>query len=463
MPGNFASGTAGITASSELNRLAAGLQGTYGWSVQSGAVTFSSGLIFNVAAIAAGDYTVNSVSGSVYAGGTTTLATQDPTNPRVDIIVITSAGAVSNVTGTPAALTTTSGPVPPTPSASQLEIARIYVPISGTALSASSITDRRTSLGGYVPNRQTFAASGTWTKPTGTWTLVRAWGGGGGGGGGKGIAAGTAHPGGGGGGGGACTEQWFLASTLGATETITIGAGGTAGTGGSAVDGVNGGVGGNTSFGTWAYAYGGGGAHGGENGGGFGGSGGGSMSAGATPAATSWVVGGGPRGQYNSNLNLVGGLGFSGANSTDSNAVPGGMADFGGASGGNTSSNGAATSGAGGSSRMGGGAGGAGGAASSAEVEQAGGAGGKSNSGSAGGGGAGGAADGGVGTAGTTGVGTNYGGSGGGGGGAQGSGTGGAGGAGGAKAGGGGGGGGGTSVGGAGGVGGVGWMEVITF
>lgn len=143
MPGNHATGTQGITASSELNRDIAGVQGTYGWSVQSGAVTFTSGLQFAVAAIAAGDYTVNSVSGSLYAGGNITLSTQDPTNPRVDIIVITSAGAVSAVAGTPAALTTSSGPVPPTPSSSQLEIARIYVPATGTSLSSASITDRR--------------------------------------------------------------------------------------------------------------------------------------------------------------------------------------------------------------------------------------------------------------------------------------------------------------------------------
>lgn len=143
MPGTHAGGTLGILSQSELDRDVAGVQGTFGWSVQSGAVTFSSGLIFNVAAIAAGDYTVNSVSGAVYAGSTVTLSTQDPTNPRVDIIVITSGGAVSAVAGTPAAQTSSSGPVPPTPSTSQLEIARIFVPATGTALSAASITDRR--------------------------------------------------------------------------------------------------------------------------------------------------------------------------------------------------------------------------------------------------------------------------------------------------------------------------------
>ena len=146
MPMNFANGVYGITSESEVNRLAAALQGTYGWNQQSGAVTFGSVLTFNVAAITAGDYVVNSVVGAAYAGGTVVLTTQDATNPRVDIIVITSAGAVSAIPGTPAALTSTSGPVPPTPSASQLEIARIWVPASGTSLDASSITDRRVAI-----------------------------------------------------------------------------------------------------------------------------------------------------------------------------------------------------------------------------------------------------------------------------------------------------------------------------
>lgn len=162
MPAQHASGTLGGLASSELDRDSLVAAGTYGWLVQSGAVTFSSGLTFNVAAVAAGDYVVNGTSGAAYAGGTVTLSAQDATNPRVDIIVITSAGAVSAVAGTPrgagtlyAASTSagsptssfaTSGPVPTAPSASQLEIARIYVPASGTSLSAASITDRRLNL-----------------------------------------------------------------------------------------------------------------------------------------------------------------------------------------------------------------------------------------------------------------------------------------------------------------------------
>jgi len=146
MAGNHATGTAGVLGSSELNRDTAGLQGTYGWAVQSGAVTFSTGLTFNVAAIATADYKVAGVNGASYAGGSVVLTTQDATNPRVDIIVVTVAGAVSAVAGTPAALTSTGGPGPATPSAAQLEIARIFVPATGGLLSASSITDRRVAL-----------------------------------------------------------------------------------------------------------------------------------------------------------------------------------------------------------------------------------------------------------------------------------------------------------------------------
>jgi hypothetical protein len=84
---------------------------------------------------------------------------------------------------------------------------------------------------------QTFAVSGTWTKPLGAKLVrVQMWGGGGGGGGGARVTAGTTASGGGGGGGGAYQDFTFVAANLGATETVTVGPG-TAGGAGATVDG----------------------------------------------------------------------------------------------------------------------------------------------------------------------------------------------------------------------------------
>jgi len=84
-------------------------------------------------------------------------------------------------------------------------------------------------------------------------------GGGGGGGSGGTSAAGVAARGGGGGGGAAATWANLLASSLGATETITIGAGGTGGAGlsGSNALGGTGGNGGDTTFGAHVLGKGG--------------------------------------------------------------------------------------------------------------------------------------------------------------------------------------------------------------
>lgn len=110
----------------------------------------------------------------------------------------------------------------------------------------------------YAPDVQTFSSSGTWTKPaSGTFAIVELWGGGGSGA--KGASAG-------GGGGGAYIRFQKPLSELGATETVTIGAGGAA-----KATGGNGNAGGNSSFGSHATAYGGAGGLATGNGGGGGG------------------------------------------------------------------------------------------------------------------------------------------------------------------------------------------------
>ena len=133
-----------------------------------------------------------------------------------------------------------------------------------------------TSAAPPVINTQTFDIVGTntWTKPSGysanSRVLIQAWGGGG-----SGARQSTAGSCGGGGGGG-YNERWLNLSQMGATETVTIGAGGASRTGSNQA----GDQGGNTSVGSLITAYGGAGSPLTNNGGG----GGGQLSAGSGQA-----------------------------------------------------------------------------------------------------------------------------------------------------------------------------------
>lgn len=104
---------------------------------------------------------------------------------------------------------------------------------------------------GRVVNVQTFNSSGTWTKPIGfssdSRVFIQAWGGGGSGA--RSAAAATC----GGGGGGGYSYVWLNLSQMGATETVTIGAGGA-----SRTTTGSGNIGGDSNIGTLLYAYGGG-------------------------------------------------------------------------------------------------------------------------------------------------------------------------------------------------------------
>lgn len=102
-------------------------------------------------------------------------------------------------------------------------------------------------------SRQVITATGaqTWTRPSGCLAVnVRVVGGGAAGGGAAITGSGTASIGSGGGGGG--YSEKFITRGLGATETATVGAGGTG------VSGAAGNVGGTSSFGSHCQATGGG-------------------------------------------------------------------------------------------------------------------------------------------------------------------------------------------------------------
>lgn len=103
------------------------------------------------------------------------------------------------------------------------------------------------------PTVQVFTANGTWTKPADlVFAVVECVGGGGAGGGTQATTTGQASCGGGGG-GGAYSRSVLNAGALGATEAVTIGAGG------NGASAAGGGAGGATSFGAHVVANGGGG------------------------------------------------------------------------------------------------------------------------------------------------------------------------------------------------------------
>lgn len=96
-------------------------------------------------------------TGCLDTAGTVTLATSDPTNPRIDNIIVqvidngdaTSTTKVTPQTGTPA-----SSPVAPTLPANSLLLAQVAVAASTSSIVAGNITDKRVwtvSVGGIVP------------------------------------------------------------------------------------------------------------------------------------------------------------------------------------------------------------------------------------------------------------------------------------------------------------------------
>ena len=203
---------------------------------------------------------------------------------------------------------------------------------------------------------QTFTVSGTWTKPTpaGTLAFIQVWGGGGSGG--KSTSAA-----GGGGGGGGYDEKWVLVSALGATETVTIGAGGAA----QPTTNNPGNVGGNTTLGAHLTGYGGGAGGGASDSRSGGGGGGGRTSVGATGTSAAEGLGGkggtpgGLGGAAAAEPGVAGGGGGGGAGKTTGDGGSGG-AGWAGGGGGGGCSGGGTTAGHGGDGNWGGGGGGGG-------------------------------------------------------------------------------------------------------
>lgn len=88
-------------------------------------------------AVAKGAVLSNEVMFAV-AAADVTITAADATNPRIDLIVVTSVGALAVRAGTAAA-----APKPPARTANDVVIAAVYVPANDTAIATSQITDLR--------------------------------------------------------------------------------------------------------------------------------------------------------------------------------------------------------------------------------------------------------------------------------------------------------------------------------
>lgn len=283
---------------------------------------------------------------------------------------------------------------------------------TGSTGAILAVTPDQLIASNYKPqatNSQVFNVTGTWTKPANiTFVQVICVGAGGGGGSGRSGTGVEAHSGGGGGGGGAATILTILASSLATSIPVTAGVGGTGGAAvGNNTNGINGGNGTLSSFGTWIKAGGGGGGAGGTTAASVGGGGGGILSSASgstagTPAVATGTANG-LSGQGTFGAIAVAGAGLSG--------------EFGGGSGGNSAAS-STQGGAGGSSIYAGAGGGAGGGNADQSTQGIGGTGGTVQAYTSGGGGTGGSVA--SGNAGLSNIigGMAYGGSGGGGGGA---------------------------------------------
>ncbi len=317
-------------------------------------ITIGSGSAFD-RAVVEGDLAGQGIFVAEHQNATQTLsvAASDPTNDRIDRVIVrvyddtfdSSGDDFSDlevITGTPDA-----SPAAPAEPSSSYTLATILVQNSVTAITDSDITDLRIEAPtrGQFVERVIFTASGNFIKGDYPW-LARVHaivsGGGGGGGGAPATAGGEGAAGSGGGGSGTATK-WFDLADFTTTETVTVGTGGAGGIGvagtvgvTSSFNGITGvGGGGGAAFGPTSAIDASNGALGGVGTGGdlnFNGQGGASMvaiaigSLGGTGGAGYWGGGGLGRGGSGNGFGAgdYGGGGGGGALQASQSAATGG-------------------------------------------------------------------------------------------------------------------------------------------
>lgn len=155
-----------ILFSTYLDALSAGIAGID--CVVSGcAITGGAGM---TPAVASGVVISNGVWFSV-TGADVTIGTADATNPRLDLIVVNSSGALAVRAGTANA-----NPKPPARTANDVVLGVVYVPASDTTIATSQITDLRVLRPdiGLAPRYLRQDSSYTLTSQTGAQQLFNA-------------------------------------------------------------------------------------------------------------------------------------------------------------------------------------------------------------------------------------------------------------------------------------------------
>ena len=195
--------------------------------------------------------TITGTAAGITGGLANYIPYQTAANTTSFITPVNSAVLVSSAAGVPSLSTTL-------PAVTAGAVLVTDPTTSSSAALDTALSNINAGTGGISINVQTFTSSGTYTPISGMkYCTIECWGGGGGGGGSTGyagIAGGSA-----GGGAGGYSRKTVSAATIGASQTVTIGALGAGGTAGSA---STGGTGGATSVGTLCIANGGSGAAG---------------------------------------------------------------------------------------------------------------------------------------------------------------------------------------------------------
>ena len=103
-------------------------------------------------AVAAGVCYSQGIRYPVAANAALVIATADLTNPRLDTVVVTTAGVLAVRQGVPVAFTTTTAPKPLNLTLGDVALAQVYIASLDTALAAADVVDKRI----IVPNLSNF-------------------------------------------------------------------------------------------------------------------------------------------------------------------------------------------------------------------------------------------------------------------------------------------------------------------